>query len=301
MSKLAALDLGSNSFHLLDATCDQNGLCIGTRIKDKVQIRAGLDSDHNMSQSAINRGLDCLKGFRTYIETQDIQQIAAVGTNALRIALNSDEFLIQAEEILQTTIRVISGKEEAQLIFNGVRNELDKKEPGFVIDIGGGSTEFAIGDKSGLSFAESLEMGCVSFYQRFFADGKIYTENVRAAEKAARLEIEPHLKTLTSTDKSWIAGTSGTLQSIALLSHHVCGDKENVLRLESIDDLEKRLILTGHINAIQTKHLDTNRREILPAGLAIVRAIFDVLNIKQIQICQAALCEGLLLDMCEKS
>ncbi len=202
MSKLAALDLGSNSFHLLDATCDQNELCFGTRIKDKVQIRAGLDSDRNMSQSAINRGLDCLIGFRTYIETQDIQQIAAVGTNTLRIALNSDEFLIQAEEILQTTISVIPGKEEARLIFNAVLNEIDKNEPGFVIDIGGGSTEFAIGDKSGLSFAESLEMGCVSYYQRFFADGKIYTENVRAAEKAARLEIDPHLKTLRLTDKN---------------------------------------------------------------------------------------------------
>jgi len=300
MSKLAALDLGSNSFHILGATCDQDGLCFGQRIKEKVQIRAGLDSDRNMSQSAINRGLDCLKGFQTYIEAQDIQKIAAVGTNTLRIALNSDEFLIQAEKILQTTIRVISGKEEARLIFKGVLNEIDKKEPGFVIDIGGGSTEFAIGDKSGLSFAESLEMGCVSYCQRFFADGKIYTENVRAAEKAARLEIEPHLKALTSIDKSWIAGTSGTLQSIAILSHNICGDKENVLRRESIDDLEKRLILTGHINAIKTKHLDSNRREILPAGLAIVRAFFDVLDIKEIQICQSALCEGLLLDMCEE-
>ena len=300
MVKLAAFDLGSNSFHLLDASCEQGSLKFGRRLKEKVQIGAGLDVYRNLSQTAINKGLFCLRNFHQHIYEKEIKHLVAVGTNTLRVAQNSQEFVRAAEDIIGCPIEVITGKEEARLIFSGVRHEIDKTDRGLVIDIGGGSTELAIGDKSEMAFMESLEMGCVSYYQRFFADGKIYSENVRAAEKAASLELEPHLGKLLSIKKNWTVGTSGTMQSIAALSHHFCGDPKNVLRRASIDALEKRLILTGHVKSIKFEHLDNNRREILPAGLAIVRAILNSLKIKEIKICQSALCEGLLLELCNK-
>jgi len=297
MVKLAALDLGSNSFHLLNAIYHEHKLIYGRRLKEKVQIGAGLDVDRNLSQRAINRGLDCLKSFRSHINEQNIQYLVAVGTNTLRIANNSQDFIQAAEDILQVPIRVISGKEEAKLIFSAVSKEVQSTKPGLVIDIGGGSTEFAYGDCSGVDLAASIEMGCVSYYQRFFADGKIYSENVRAAEKAARLEIEPIIEQLLSSEKFWIAGTSGTMQSIALLTQYLCDDSENTLTLDSINQLESMLLDSGHVEFLAFEKLDDNRRAILPAGLAIVRAIFNALTIEQIQICRTALCEGLLMEL----
>lgn len=298
--KLAVLDLGSNSFHLHDADCLGKQFHYNACIKEKVQIGAGLDADHNLSQVAINRGLECLKRFADYIAQKNIQHVVAVGTNALRIANNRAEFISAAEKILNFPVHIISGKEEARLIFCAVSLEVDASEPGLVIDIGGGSTEFASGNKNKPSYAVSIEMGCVSYYQRFFADGKIYSENVRAAEKAALLEIEPYLQDLLATPKHWIAGTSGTLQSIARLTQHFCGDPPNILHRSSIDDLEKRLILTGHVKSINFEHLAVNRRDILPAGLAIVKAIFTSLDLQQIQISRSALGEGLLLELSKK-
>ena len=299
MVRLAALDLGSNSFHLLDARCHENILYFGQRVKEKVQLCAGLDVEHNLSQTVINRGLDCLQRFHRHIEEQNIQHLVAVGTSTLRKAHNSMDFIQAAEDILNIPIQVISGKEEARLIFRGVNHEIIEQGLGLVIDIGGGSTEFAIGDKSQLKVTESLEMGCVSYYQRFFADGKIYSENVRAAEKSARLELEPHLDKLLANATNWIVGTSGTLQSLSILTHHLCGDQENSLRRTSLEALENRLILSGHVDDRMIQYLDDNRRAILPAGLAITKAIFAALGIEQITICQAALCEGLLLELSE--
>ncbi|MFT5451321.1 MAG: exopolyphosphatase/guanosine-5'-triphosphate,3'-diphosphate pyrophosphatase [Enterobacterales bacterium] len=317
MTKLAALDLGSNSFHLLDAVLvegnaeviaqQKSSLIYGCRLKEKVQLGAGLDADHNLSQVSINRGLECIKNFHRYIEEQNVKHLIAVATNTLRVANNSSDFIRAAESILNTPIKVISGKEEARLIFSAVINEITVNEmtndqiadldSGLVIDIGGGSTEFAIGNHSKLHLTESLEMGCVSYYQRFFADGKIYSENVKAAEKAARLEIEPHLEQLFAFPKSWIVGTSGTFQSIAILANRLFNDDVNSLSLASLDALDKIIIDTGHIKALDFEYLDSNRRAILPAGIAIVRAIFDCLNIDKIRICQTALCEGLLMQL----
>jgi len=303
MVKLAALDLGSNSFHCLEAIYNEGSLRFGKIRKEKVQIGAGLDVDHNLTQNAINRGLESIKRFNTHIREQDIQHLVAVGTNTLRIAHNSSDFTRAAEDILEVPIDVIHGKEEARLIFLGVRHEVAEEKAGMVIDIGGGSTEFAIGDQSDMMLTESLEMGCVSYYQRFFADGKIYSENVRAAVKAARLELEPHLGNLSSVSKHWIAGTSGTMQSIAILTNHYCDDPVDLLRRSSIDSLEKRLILTGHVKSLNFDDFDkfdSNRRSILPAGLAIVRAIFHSLEIEEIRICHSAMGEGLLLELCDK-
>jgi exopolyphosphatase/guanosine-5'-triphosphate,3'-diphosphate pyrophosphatase len=312
MTKLAALDLGSNSFHLLDAVLledssqvavqKKSSLIYGCRLKEKIQLGAGLDLDHNLSQVAINRGLDCIKSFHSYIQEQNVKHLIAVATNTLRVANNSSDFISAAESILGTPIKVISGKEEARLIFSAVideitANQIKEVDSGLVIDIGGGSTEFAIGNSSELHLTESLEMGCVSYYQRFFADGKIYSENVKAAEKAARLEIEPHLEQLFAYPKSWVVGTSGTLQSIAILAHRLFNENVNSLSLGSLDALEKIIIDSGHVKALDFQCLDHNRRAILPAGIAIVRALFDCLNIDSIKISQTALCEGLLMQL----
>ncbi len=298
MLKLAALDLGSNSFHLLEANFSDNQLTFGHRIKDKVQIGAGLDRDQNLSQRSINRGLLCLKTFQYHIKKNQIKHVVAVGTNTLRVANNCQYFLRQAEEILGYEVEVISGAEEANLIFSAVQTEINRPEIGMAIDIGGGSTEFAVGDATSLKLAESLEMGCVSYYGRFFADGKIYQENVEAAIMSARLELDPYLAAIKSEQTQWISGTSGSIQSIAILAHHFFGDELNTLSFQSICKLQEKLIESKHVNNLDFEHLEVQRRSILPAGLSILKAIFIALDLEQIKICQTSLCEGLLIKLC---
>jgi len=308
VSKLAALDLGSNSFHLLSATYTNGQLIFAQRIKDKVQMGAGLDNDDNLSQRSINRGLMCLKTFHSYLKENEIKQVVAVATNTLRHANNRDYFIKSAEEILGFDVRVISGEEEASLIFKAVQNENQIKSTGLAIDIGGGSTEFAIGSivdnnfssTTNLAMTESLEMGCVSYYRRFFADGKIYKENINAAIKSACLEIEPFVTEIKIQRPHWIAGTSGSVQSIALIAHHLYGEKHDSLTLKSINRLEQQLIALKHVDKIDFQHLEKQRRSILPSGLCILKAIFMTLELEEIQICQTSLCEGLLYELCEQ-
>jgi len=300
VSKLAALDLGSNSFHLLGATCNDGELTYGQRIKDKVQMGAGLDNDDNLSQRSMNRGLLCLKTFHSHIKEHHIEHFVAVATNTLRHANNRDYFIKSASEILGIDVKVISGQEEARLIFNAVQNEMQFQQTGLAIDIGGGSTEFAIGDASSLKMTESLEMGCVSYYRRFFADGKIYEENIKAAVKSARLELEPYCSELLNHPLSWIAGTSGSVQSIAVLAHHLYAEKEGWLSLESINKIEQQLIKYKHVDRIDFSCLEKQRRSILPSGLCILKAIFISLNLEHIQVCQTSLCEGLLIELCSE-
>jgi exopolyphosphatase / guanosine-5'-triphosphate,3'-diphosphate pyrophosphatase len=297
MTKLAALDLGSNSFHLLEALSFDDQCHFGRRLKEKVQLGAGLDADRNLSQSAINRALDCIKSFNAHILENSIDKITAVGTNTLRVAKNANDFIEHAEFILETPINIIDGKEEARLIFVGVCDELKPEKPGLVIDIGGGSTEFAIGDATNLQYTNSLEMGCVNYYQRFFADGKIYQENLQAAKKAALIELESLTNEIDLAQIHWSVGTSGTIQSISQLCQRISGSQQPHITQDCLNALNDKVLARGDIQGLNFEVLDQNRRAILPAGLAIVSAIFEALSLEQLNSCNSALCEGLLLEL----
>ena len=297
MTKLAAIDLGSNSFHLLEAVSHEGQLHFGRRLKEKVQIGAGLDADQNLSQMAILRSLACIQSFTAYLHEQDIREVVAAGTNTLRVANNREDFTRVAENLLGHPIQIIDGEEEARLIFIGAQHEFQRITRGLVIDIGGGSTEFAIGQNDQLDYTGSLSMGCVSYYQRFFADGRIYAENVRAAQRAASFEMEALLTSLPVEGLEWMVGTSGTLQSIAEICHRQFGEQKQRLTKDAIESLNEFVMQHQNIQELSFDLLDDNRRAILPAGLAIISAIYEALNIDELEIGQSALCEGLLVEL----
>ena len=295
----AALDIGSNSVHLLIAQQTANGLIALERKKSKVQLGAGLDADNNLSLQAIERGLECLREYIRYMNEHKVQHLFSCATNAIRLANNRAEFITPAEGILMQPVNVISGNEEARLIFKAIASEKSCQGTGLVIDVGGGSTEIALGtceDETNQPLTWSIQMGCVSYSRQFFADGKIYQENTQAALTAGRLYIEPVKHELITKHCDWMIGTSGTFQSISELCHEFYGTPANLMVRESLDDLLKRLVLIGHVDKISTRVMEDNRKPILPAGLCICLSLMQQLDLDELDIGQSTLCEGLLIE-----
>ena len=216
-SLIAAIDLGSNSFHMVVAKAQNGEIRILERLGDKVQLAAGIDEERKLSEESMQRGLDCLKRFAQLINGMPLGAVRIVGTNALREARNRNEFIVRAEEILGHTVEVISGREEARLIYLGVSHTLaDTPGKRLVADIGGGSTEFIIGQRFEPLLRESLQMGCVSFTQRYFRDGKITPARYAQAYTAARLEIMSIEHALHRLTWDEAIGSSGTIRAIGL-------------------------------------------------------------------------------------
>src|SRR5262245_32789074 len=189
---IAAVDLGSNSFHMIVARYQHGQLIIVDRLREMVRLAAGLDEQGRLDRSAIETALACLERFGQRLRDMKAESVRVVGTNTLRRAKRKGAFLDRARAALGFPIEIISGIEEARLIYLGVARTMPS-EPGrrFVVDIGGGSTEMIIGEGMHTRKLESLYMGCVSMSSRYFSDGAITEKRMKRARLAARLELEP--------------------------------------------------------------------------------------------------------------
>ena len=294
---IAAIDLGSNSFHMVLAKTDQREIRILERMGEKVQLAAGISADLELQDDAIERGLDCLRRFAQLINGLPQGAVRIVGTSSLRVAHNRQTFIRRAEEILGHDIDVISGREEARLIYLGVSHSLaDTPGKRLVLDIGGGSTEFIIGRQFESQLRGSLQMGCVSFTQRFFKDGKVTAERYAQAYTAARLELMELEQSLKRMGWQETVGASGTIISIGQ-ALAAAGLTKGEITSDGLTWLKNQVLETGDINKINMPGVKPERNAILPAGLAIMEAIFNALNIKQVHPCDGALREGVLYDL----
>ncbi|KPX10393.1 Exopolyphosphatase [Pseudomonas amygdali pv. myricae] len=296
-SLIAAIDLGSNSFHMVVAKANQGEIRILERLGEKVQLAAGIDEERQLTEESMQRGLDCLKRFAQLINGLPPGAVRIVGTNALREARNRNDFIHRAEEILGHPVEVISGREEARLIYLGVSHTLaDTPGKRLVADIGGGSTEFIIGQRFEPLLRESLQMGCVSFTQRYFRDGKVTPARYAQAYTAARLEIMSIEHALHRLKWDEAIGSSGTIRAIGLaLKANGYGAGE--VNAEGLAWLKRKLFKLGDVEKIDFDGIKPDRRAIFPAGLAILEAIFDALELKRMDHCEGALREGVLYDL----
>nr|WP_298168012.1 exopolyphosphatase [uncultured Pseudomonas sp.] len=294
---IAAIDLGSNSFHMVLAKADHGELRILERLGDKVQLAAGIDEQRLLSEEAMQRGLDCLRRFAQLTASLPEGAVRVVGTNALREAHNRGEFIRRAEEVLGHPVEVISGREEARLIYLGVSHSIaDTPGKRLVTDIGGGSTEFIIGQRFEPLLRESLQMGCVSYTQRFFKDGKITPARYAQAYTAARLEImgiEHALRRLGWED---VVGASGTIKAIGLAIQSA-GLGNGEVNVQGLAWLKRKIFKLGEVDKIDLDGIKPDRRGIFPAGLAILEAIFDACEIQRMSHSEGALREGVLYDL----
>lgn len=295
-SHLAAVDLGSNSFHLIIAKIEHGEMRPVEVLAEKVQLGAGLDNGL-LSEEAIERGLDCLSRFGQLLESVDPARIRVVGTNALRVAKNRRAFTKPAKRILGTRVDVIYGREEARLVYLGVAHSLaDDAQSRLVIDIGGGSTELIIGERFEPQRLESLQMGCVSYARACFPEGVISKDNYRSAYDRARIQAFRIRHKYNANYWEECVGSSGTLQAIeGILSQNGWG--EGGVERSGLAKLEKNLLKFDTFEDLKLDGLTTPRRNVILPGVAITSALFDVLGIEHMRTSRGALREGVIYDL----
>ena len=295
---IAAVDLGSNSFHMVVARVDELGnISIIDQMKEMVRLRGGLDAKLNLNEEVGQRALNCLQRFGDRIRHLDASAVRTAGTNTLRTMKASRAFLEKANKALGHRIEIIPGHEEARLVYLGVSHTLsDDEGQQLVIDIGGGSTEFIIGKKFEPLKLESLNIGSVSMTQRFFIDGDLGADKWQTADTALRLEIMPIQKSYHEGNWKFAIGSSGTIKAVRAIIQEFELEKFGIT-LDAMVTIRDKLIAIGNIENIELPGLKAERAPVFAGGLAILISIFKSLNIKRMTVSDGALREGLLHDM----
>lgn len=294
---LAAVDLGSNSFHLVVAQYRNGQLVVIDRVRAAVQLASGLDEDGRLSKEVTQRALTCLKRFGQRISDMQAHAVRVAGTSALRRARRKETFLQRASEALGHPVEIISGREEARLIYAGVSHTLPAEHGNrLVVDIGGGSTELIVGRGREPLELESVNLGCVAVSGKFFADGKISARRFERALLLARQALEPVQGNFLRRGWDSAAGSSGTVRT-TLEACREMDPRTSVLTPEAIDALIARLCAAGRSSAIPFEAVTEDRRNVFAGGVAILAAVFSQLKLRQMRFSEGAMREGLLYDM----
>jgi len=293
---LAAVDLGSNSFHLEIGRVVDRQIYPLDAVREVVRLGGGLTAEKRIDRATQAAALEALAKFAERLRGFPRQGVRAVGTNALRIAKNSPQFLREARQVLGFPIEVISGREEARLIYLGVSHSMPASAAKrLVVDIGGGSTEFIIGTGVEPQLTESLYMGCLS-YNKYFPDGKIDKSRMKAAELAARQELAGITHAYRAAGWEEAVGSSGTARSMENILRENEFAAEGLTR-EGLERLRAALIKHERADPDEIAGLRPNRAPVLPGGVAIMSAVFDELGIETMKVSDGALRHGVLYDL----
>ena len=294
--EIAAIDLGSNSFHMIVARIINGSIQVLSRLKQKVRLADGLDEHNVLSQEAIERGVNCLALFAERLqgfEPKDVMSSALIPYEEQSIMMN---FLRQAATVFPYPINIISGQTEAKTIYAGVCHTQPESGRKLVIDIGGGSTEMIIGDDFTPLVAESRHMGCVSFAKKFFPNGEISKENFEQARQSAVNKIE---------DLSWeyrklgwqsVLGSSGTIKTVYQVITATL-DPNGIITAERLQNLIERTLQASHFEELNIAGLNPDRVDVFVPGLAILSAVFDVFGLENMRYSDGALREGVIYSL----
>ncbi|WP_296750174.1 exopolyphosphatase [Thiobacillus sp.] len=294
---LAAVDLGSNSFRLEVARVSGDQLYPLDSLKETVRLAGGLTEDKQLDDAAQARALACLQRFGERLRGLSPEAVRCVGTSALRVAKNAEKFIPRAEAALGHPIEIVAGREEARLIYLGVAHSLPaSNDRRLVVDIGGGSTEFIIGQGLKPRERESLHMGCVNFSGRFFPGGAVDKSALKAAEIAARVEVERIAGEFSRGNWQQAVGSSGSARALREILEQngwsACG-----ITADGLDRLRSQFIKAGHVDALELAGLTRDRRPVIAGGFAIMAGLFAELDIEQMDVAETAMREGILYDL----
>jgi exopolyphosphatase/guanosine-5'-triphosphate,3'-diphosphate pyrophosphatase len=294
---LAAVDLGSNSFHMVVARYTHGQLVILDRLREMVRLGAGLEPDGRLNKDVATRALACLERFGQRLRDMRPDSVRVVGTNVFRRAKRAQAFVERAREAIGHPIEIVSGIEEARLIYSGVSHTMPAG-PGrrLVCDIGGGSTEIIIGEGLVPLELESLQMGCVRLSEEFFAEGRLSQKRMQRCRVAARQAIEPYQAAFRRRGWDEAIGSSGTVRAI--------GDGIRELNpgaldisAEGLDGIIDRLGALEHIRDLGLNSLTDDRKLSFAGGVAILAEVFEQLGIERMKVADGAMREGLLYDL----
>ncbi|MFU8785580.1 exopolyphosphatase [Aliidiomarina sp.] len=299
-AQFAALDLGSNSFHLVTARIIDGHLQPLLRFKQRVMLANGLSKSRKLNEEAMQRGLDALRLCADRLQGFNPEQVYVVATHTLRQAKNADVFLARAAEFLPFPINIISGHEEARLIYRGVAHTSSFTGKRIVVDIGGGSTEIVAGTEFEAELVNSNSMGCVSFTERFFRNGKLSTKRFTRAKVAARNELESAANSYRRFEAEHYLGTSGTIKAICQWVQQREEPSCELFNREQLERCAEELLQHKHISEFNALGMDDDRKLVLAAGLAILIAVCEELDIKEFATHDSALREGVLYELANR-
>lgn len=301
-SNIAVLDIGSNSFHLVVAKISASEVQILHKAKHKVRLADGLNEQLILSESAIQRGLDALVHIEKTLQSYHLDTVEIVATYTMRTARNADEFIERAASILSYPIEIVSGEEEAKLIYNGVANTNSVNDTTLVIDIGGGSTEFVIGQGHESKLAKSLNMGCVSFTNRYFKQGLMTATGFELAVEAASQQLETIRAAFLKNGWRVCLGTSGSIESVVsvVAQQNAMSIPSQAVTLDDLYKLKQMCIDVHVMDDLTLGVINEDRKHVFAAGVSILIAAFEQLNIESIRFVNAALREGVIFNIHSK-
>jgi exopolyphosphatase/guanosine-5'-triphosphate,3'-diphosphate pyrophosphatase len=297
VSHIVAVDLGSNSFHIIIAREQDGCLQIMYKQKNPVELAAGLDQHNILSHQAIDKAISCLHDFNLSLSQLPSSAIRIVATHALRKAENIDYFLKKAKQVLPYPIEIISGKLEAELIYKGVAHTQAIHDKTLIIDIGGGSTEFVIGSDFTPHITDSLEMGCISFQRKFFFCGTITQKKLYEAKQFSLLQLNKIADKYLQCKWDTALGTSGSIKVISHVMLELYGDYK--VSKDRLDSLEELLISWQHCDSIALRSIEPRRRPLLAGAVAILSSCFQKLAITELCFSAGGVREGVLYDLSE--
>lgn len=293
----AAIDLGSNSFHMLIATPDGHSIRRIDSLRDAVKLGAGLDRRKRLLPDTEARALDAIARFAERLRDVPANHIRMVGTNTLRRAKGADRFMRRAAQLIGCPVEIVSGREEARLIWSAVAHTLPESNlRRLVIDIGGGSTELVIGTGLNAELMESVNTGCVSTTQHRFPDGRVKTSTMKAAITDARLELRPLEKAYRERGWHDVIGCSGTIKAAARMLAET-GLTDGSIEREALQHLVFQIADAGSVKALGLQSISQSRSDVVAGGLAVLLGLMQTLDIDALESCKAALREGLIFDM----
>lgn len=293
---LAAVDLGSNSFHMVVARFLHGQLTVIDRLREMVRLAAGLTDGNRLDNDSQQRALECLSRFGERIRDIQAERVRVVGTNTLRKAKGSGAFLQQAGELLGHPVEIIAGIEEARLIYLGASHSLPSVDGAqLVVDIGGGSTEIIRGYGYEPEALESLYVGCVGLSAACFGTGKLSARRFERARLAARLELEPVQAKFRQVEPARCVGASGTIRAANNVLNAM-GEPEGISRA-GVERVIAAMKDAGRLEQLQLPGLSDQRKPVFPGGLAILAEVMAALNVEQMIVSDGALREGILYDM----
>lgn len=296
---LAAIDMGSNSFRLEIAELNKGRYKRVDYLKETVRLGAGLDAEGMLTEEATQRGLTCLARFAQRLKGFAPWQVRAVATQTLREARNRNAFLARADKVLGHPIEVISGREEARLIYQGVARLQPSDLPRLVIDIGGRSTEMILGLRRTSTVTESFGVGSVSLSLRHFGDGKFTAEAFRAAQIAAGAELEEALTPFASCNWQEALGSSGTVGAVAQILQ-ANGISDGSITPEGLRWCIEQCIRAGSVDALELPGLKPDRKAVLGGGLSILYTLAMHFDIESLRPAKGALRQGVIFDLEER-
>lgn len=299
-TRLAAVDLGSNSFRLEIGRLEHGQIHRTEYLKETVRQGNGLDAERNLTPEAMQRGWDCLARFGERLAGFKRAQVRAVATQTLREARNRDTFLARASQVLGFPIDVISGREEARLIYQGVAHLLPQSdERRLVVDIGGRSTELILGQGLEARVMESFRVGSVAWSMKYFPDGHFTPHAFEMAEIAAKAVLDEALNAYRPDTWDVAYGSSGTIGAVGDVLA-AAGWPAHTVSRDGLDWLLDRLLSAKSADRVKLDGLKEDRRAVIGGGVSVLRAVFELLGIHEMQAAAGALRHGVLYDLLDR-